>query len=294
MRFASGKTDNFIVDLKTLEIKIARSENLPALPQVASAVLKLADDPNASARSVEQVIERDAAMAAKILRVANSSYYSAGAVPSIGRAVSLLGINALRSLVISVAYSQIVGGKSSAARFDKKQFWQHSLAVGTTARILGKLKIPGKAEELYAAGMMHDIGLIVLDKFAPEVLDEAISLTHREPMPLDQALRSTAGYDQSEVGYALAQRWNLSAVLKDAVRWVNNPFEAENMETTAMITIANRIADQAGYPNNTTVLEDGYSDELLDAVGMPAQQCEAIVAVVQNEVARSASAFALK
>jgi HD-like signal output (HDOD) protein len=286
--------DNLAVDLKTLEIKISRSENLPALPQVVTSVLRLADDPNSSARAVEQVIERDPAMTAKILRVANSSYYASGAVPSISRAISLLGLNALRSLVVSVAYHQIVTGKSHSTRFDKRQFWQHSLATATTARILGKLRMPMKAEELYSVGMMHDIGLIVLDKFAPEALDEALNLMARDPISLQQALQTSLGYDQSDVGYALAVKWNLSPMMQDAIRHVFRPFDAEFMETAAIITIANRIADQAGYPNNSTVLDAGFTDDLLDAVNLPPQQCEAIVAVVQAEVAKAAAGFGIK
>lgn len=288
------KADNSGVELRTLEIKISRSENLPALPQVVTSVLRLADDPNSSARAVEQVIERDAAMTAKILRVANSSYYASGAVPSIGRAISLLGLNALRSLVVSVAYHQIVSGKTHAVRFDKKQFWQHSLATATTARILGKLRMPTKSEELYGAGMMHDIGLIVLDKFAPEALDEAVSLTMREPMPLHVALKNTLGYDQSDVGSALAVRWNLSPLMQSAIKNIFDPFDSDHMEATAMVTIANRIADQAGFPNNSSVSDQGFSDELLEAVGIPPQQCEAIVAVVQAEVKKAATAFLIK
>lgn len=282
------------MDLKTLEIKIARSENLPALPQVVTSVLRLADDPNVSSRAVEQVIERDSAMTAKVLRVANSSYYASGNVPSIGRAISLLGLNALRSLVISVAYHQISGTKALSTKFDKKQFWQHCLAVAIASRILGKLKMPMKAEELYGAGMMHDIGLLALDKFAPDVLDTALAIVLRESTPLHKALYSTVGYDQSAVGAVLARQWNLSPLMCDALEFVFDPLESSQMQSTTIVTVANYLAHQAGYPNNSAIADEGFSEELLEAIDIPVAQTDAIVAVLKAEVSKAGQAFGIR
>lgn len=282
------------MDLRTLEIKIARSENLPALPQVVTQVLRMADDPNVSSRAVEQVIERDSAMTAKVLRVANSSYYANGNVPSIGRAISLLGLNALRSLVVSVAYHQMTSGKSSAQKFDKKQFWQHSLAVATASRILGKLKIPAKSEELYGAGMMHDIGLLALDKFAPEALDEALAIVMRESTSVHKALLSTLGYDQSHVGGVLAKQWNLSPIMCDALKYLFDPLESENLQSTTIVSVANYLAHQAGYHNNSTIADEGFTSELLGAIDLQEAQVDAIIAVVKAEVGKAGVAFGIR
>ncbi|MBC8065896.1 MAG: HDOD domain-containing protein, partial [Chlorobia bacterium] len=139
----------YYVNLQSLEIKIARSENLPVLPQIVSQIMKLADDPDASPKEMEQIIERDPAVTAKILRVANSSYYGVNNIPSIARAISMLGMNTIRSLIIGVAYQQIISGRTFASHFNKLEFWRHSLGVGTGSRILSKIKIPLSAEELY-------------------------------------------------------------------------------------------------------------------------------------------------
>ena len=121
------------MDLHQLSLKIARSENLPVLSNVVTQVLKLADDPNASPRTLEKIIERDPALTAKSLRVSNSSYYGMSQVTSIGRAISVLGMNTIRSLVIGVAYQQILGARTVAQKFDKMLFWKHSLAVAVVA-----------------------------------------------------------------------------------------------------------------------------------------------------------------
>src|SRR5262249_24324776 len=153
---------------------ISRSENLPVLPQIVSQVLKLADDVEASPKDMERIIERDPAITAKLLRVANSSYYGLHQVSSTGRAISMLGMNAVRSLVVGVAYQQIIAGRTQASHFNKLEYWRHSLGVATAARILAKLKAPMLSEEMYVAGMMHDVGLLVLDRFQPMELDKAV------------------------------------------------------------------------------------------------------------------------
>src|SRR5271157_330857 len=98
---------------------LARSENLPVLPQVVSSVLRLADDPDASPKEMERIIERDPGITAKILRVANSAYYGMSQVPTIGRALTALGMNNVRSLVVGVAYQQVISGREMAAHFSK-------------------------------------------------------------------------------------------------------------------------------------------------------------------------------
>src|SRR5690349_3012914 len=105
---------------------------------MVSRVLKMIDDPALQTRALEHVIESDPAITAKVLKVANSSYYGHGEVPSISRAIALLGLNTVRSLSVNVAYQQMVGGRPQAVKFSKLEFWRHSLAVGTCAKVLAR------------------------------------------------------------------------------------------------------------------------------------------------------------
>jgi len=188
------------VDLRSLEIKVSRSENLPVLPQIVSQVLTLADDPNASARSMERLIEADAAIAAKILRVASSAFYGNTPVPTIGRAISILGMNTIRALVVGIAYQQIMSGRTQSQLFSKVDFWRHCLATAIAARVLGKILMPTKADDLYCAGMLHDVGLLVLDRFAPGDLDSALKTAMEDGMPLYQAEDMLYGFNHAMIG----------------------------------------------------------------------------------------------
>ena len=282
------------MDLRSLEIKIARSENLPVLPQIVSQVLKLADDPEASPKAMEKVIERDPAITAKILRVANSSYYGLNQVPSIGRAISMLGMNTIRSLVVGVAYQQLMSGRAVASHFDKLEFWRHSLGVATGARILAKLKMPMRAEELYVAGMMHDVGLLVMDRFHPLELDKAVGYAIDEGMRLHEAENLLFGFDHSKLGSILAKQWGLSQVVLDAIEFHHQPDVDENKSaSTAVVAQANHLAHQCGLTNNIPCLDPQVDEMLLEMVGMPPEQLEVIKNVIAQEVVRAEESFGI-
>jgi HD-like signal output (HDOD) protein len=280
------------VDLQSLEIKIARSENLPVLPQIVSQVLKLADDPEASPKEMEKLIERDPAITAKILRVANSSFYGLNQVGSVNRAISMLGMNAIRSLVVGVAYQQIMAGRSIASQFNKLEFWRHSLGVATAARILAKLKMPMKAEELYVSGMMHDVGLLAMDRFHPLELDKAINFAFEEKMKLHEAEQLCFGFDHTQLGGMLAEKWGLTPGILGAVRFHHDwRMDEDNGATTAIVALSNDLAHQCGLTNNVPGAPIEMDESLLEFVGIPSEQLDVIRNVVVQEIARAEEAF---
>lgn len=280
------------VDLESIAIKVARSENLNVLPQIVSTILRMVEDPNASSRHIERIIERDPAITAKILRVANSSYYGGQQVPSIGRAVSLLGLNAVRSLVVSVAYQQVISTKSQSKLFDKLQFWKHSLAVATGARILAKMKMPMKAEEMYGAGMMHDVGMLVMERFAPDDFDKAIALSRDQRIPLHVAEQEVYGFDHTTIGSVLADKWSLTPLIQNAIHYHHNVMaDLEQTESTCIVAASEAMAHQAGIGNNsgaTTFELDPVAEMTL---GLPPEQYPVIAQVMADEVNRAQQAF---
>lgn len=271
---------------------MARSENLPVLPQAVSSVLKLADDPNSSPRDLEKVIERDPAITAKILRVANSSYYGGSRIPTIGRAISFLGMNAIRSLVVGVAFQQMISGKASSQNFDKVEYWRHSLAVATACRILGKIVMPTRAEELFCIGMMHDIGMLILDRFMSDSFDACFVEARQMGMPVHVVEAEKMQFDHAEVGGILAEKWGLGTMAIHGVRYHHCPTEdGEYFETTSIIAIANTLAHQSGFTNNMPGLEYEIDSEVFNTLGIPEEQLKIIGDVMAQEVQKAQEAF---
>jgi HD-like signal output (HDOD) protein len=282
------------VQLSALEIRVARSENLPVLPQIVGKALRLADDPNVSARDLEHLIEREPAIAGKVMRVANSAAYGRACAPTLNRAISLLGFNLMRALIIGVAFQESLATRESAKNLDRVALWRHSLATATAARILGCLRMPRIAEELFVAGMLHDVGLLVLDRFAPAELDAAICLARAERSPLYHAEQQRNGWDHTDAGGILADKWGLPALIKHAILFHHNPLmDGEYYETTCYIAAANALAHQCGYRNNQPEAVFAIDEEVAAAISMPVEQFASISLVVINEVAKAEQAFGI-
>lgn len=283
------------MDLRSLEIKMSRSENLPVLPQIASSVLRLADDPDSSCRQMEQLIERDSAIAAKVLRVANSSYYGLSGVQSIGRAISILGMNTVRSLVIGIAYQQVIAARQLSKNFSKVEFWRHSVAVATAAKILGRLALPARAEELYSAGLMHDVGLLVLDRFAPDELDESFRYAREQRIRLHEAEQLLYDCDHAQIGGLLSDRWGLTGALRNGIRYHHAPAEDEtHSQFSSFVALADALAHQCGFHNAMPHYEIEIDPAAIEATGIPIEQCDPIRAVIISEIEKVQESLQIK
>ncbi len=280
------------MELSSLALKLARSENLPVLSQVANNVLKLADSPDASPRAMEQVIVRDPAITAKILRVANSSFYGLNGVETIGRAVATLGMNTIRSLVIGIAYQQLMAGKEQTSHYNKVEFWRHSLAVAIACKIIAMIKMPAKAEELYGIGMMHDVGILVMDRFLPNELNLIIQTAHAKKCSISEIEVELLGFDHSDVGALLAEKWGFSGMMLAGIKYHHSMIEDnEHTDTTAVIALADGIAHQAGFTNNSPAIQYDLDPFAVKTLGIHEEQIKIISEVVAKEVEKAQEAF---
>ena len=270
---------------------MARSENLPVLPQAVSEIMRLADDPNANQRELERAFEQDPAMTAKILKVANSAYYGGANVPTIGRAISFLGMSAIRSLVVGVSFQQMSLNKSESKHFDKLQFWKHSVATALASRVIAKLKVPAKGEELYCTGMMHDIGLLVFERFVPKEFDEAVDLSTRSGKSMIDAEREVLGFDHAEVGGILAEKWGLNDLMRNGIKYHLDPRkDHQHGEMTCVIHWADIIASQCGY-KGPGISKLPSEAELAKSIGLPEEQIPIIQQVVIQELEKVQQSF---
>lgn len=280
------------VELASLGIRISRSENLPVLSQSASAVLKLVDNHDVGPREIESAIAKDPAITAKILKAANSAYYGGVKVPTVGRAVQFLGMNSVRSLVVGIAFQQMTSGKGETPGFNKLEFWKHSLAVATASRILGRIRVPDKAEELYCAGVMHDVGMLVLDRFMPMEFQTALVSSQRTKRPLYEAERQTYGFDHAEVGALLAEHWHLTPIMHCAIQYHHNPMRDENcFETTKIVAAADAIAHKCGFKNSVDGSVHDLENDLCGITGLSEEHMDKVMSLVMTEVEQAQAAL---
>lgn len=275
------------MELSALQIRVARTPGLGMLPQVTTQILKLVDNPNASARQVGALIERDAGLATKLLKTANSPYYGmSGKVRTVSQAISVMGLSAVRSAIVSQAYQQMAGGRAHARRFDKVAFWQHSLATAVAARILARFKGWRDPEEAFLAGLLHDAGRLVMDRFLTTEFDQAITLSLERGCPLIDAEREVLGYTHVEVGLLLGEQWQLPESLLEGIRRHHEAVPYESSPIGCLVAAANVLAHQVGFAVGAPVLYE-LPAEIQASLQLPPEQFEGLKQALVQEVART-------
>ncbi|MCB1183732.1 HDOD domain-containing protein [bacterium] len=245
---------------------IMTTRDLPAMPQVASKVLELSSDPNTSAKQLQQVISDDQAMTGRILKIANSAMYSCSRkVKTLTEAIVMLGFNSIRSLVVTSAARNLYNTRKSRTGLKERLLWEHSIGSAFAARLLAAERAPSLAEEAFLAGLMHDIGKLVLNLRVPEQFDEVVQIVYNENRPFHVTEHEMLGFDHTHVGALLVNKWKLSPVLEDVILNHHNA-EALSPENPILcyLDLANRLCKKMGI---------GFIDDPdLDLMNCPANQ----------------------
>ena len=149
--------------------------DLPALPDIALRAMRLAEDPEWEVTTLDQTIRRDQALAARFLRLANSAFFGARSkISTLDRAITLVGITRVRSVLLAAALEGLHEGKRS--NFKGKILWDHALATGCLSQHLAGIHGRSEPEEAFMAGLLHDIGRPVLDQMMTDKYAEVVAL----------------------------------------------------------------------------------------------------------------------
>ncbi len=221
---------------------------LASLPEVSIKVNQMVDDPNSGVNEIGKVISQDPALSAQLLRIANSPFYGiSGSIDSISRAVTVLGTQQIRDMVFSATATKAFEGIPNEI-ISVDDFWHHSLYCGLLARELANQTQKAQGEMLFTAGLLHDIGHLVMFNRIPELAHKAIMHTIEPNVDLElfQSEREIIGFDHSQVGGKLAEQWQLPKNLVECVMFHHEPEQAQEFpDEVLLIYIANKIASQA-------------------------------------------------
>ena len=245
---------------------ILTTRDLPAMPQVASKVLELSSDPNTSAFQLQQVIADDQAMTARILKIANSALYSCSRkIKTLTEAIVMLGFNSIRSLVVTSAARNLYNTKTSQTGLKERLLWEHSIGCAFACRILASETRPALTEEAFLAGLMHDIGKLVLNIQTPELFDQIVQVVYNENRSFCITEKEIIGFDHSEVGALLVNKWKLSPNLEEVIKnHHNNAALSPEAPLLLYLDLGNKLCHKLGI---------GFlQDPDLDIVGCQANQ----------------------
>jgi HD-like signal output (HDOD) protein len=269
---------------------------LPTLPTIVLQLHRVLDDPDAGASEVAAVIEQDPALTVRLLRAVNSSAFARSGPPisSVTGAVSMLGVNQVRAVCVVLAVMKAFGGPAS--RFDARVFWTHSATVAQLARELWDrvgLARSVTPDDAYVVGLLHDVGLLVLDQHFREDLDDVLAM-QRDGESLAPLEEQQLGMDHGAVAGLLIGRWQLPSWVAEAVSHHNHPGDAppEVSQLAKVIAAAEAMCWEAdlGLPIEGRPLAPATA--LLLAIGVPPQEVDHLLAGVKQVHARAASCLA--
>lgn len=233
--------------LRTL---VAGLHSVPSLPTLYQQIVQALRSPDVSLSAIGTIVGRDPGMTAKILQLVNSAFFGLGRpVASPGQAVSFLGLDTIRALVLSVdVFEQFDPKKIRAFRLES--LWQHSLSVGTLAKTIATAESAIKRirEESLLAGLLHDIGKLILVANLPHEYDVAQALAVRERMCMVDAQTQVFGCSHPEVGAYLLRIWGIPDEVVEAVAFHHRPSESPADHFTALTAVHAANALEAIVP----------------------------------------------
>ena len=245
---ANGEEDASSPHRAALEKLFTRISEVSTLPTVVTRIIELADDEFSNVSDLLQAIEGDPALAARVLRRVNSSYYGLrNKVADLRSAVSLLGLLEIRGLALTVYVSRMFQEGGDFLSYSREGLWNHSLGVAMIARHVSRVCDCAVPDEAYLAGLLHDIGLILLDQRLRKhfcVVIEKID----EQTPTSQIEREILTFDHADLGAFVSDRWNFPEQIVAAIRHHHHPteYEGSHQELVYVIAVANYLCTRAG------------------------------------------------
>lgn len=227
---------------ESLRALLERAERLPTLPVVALKILEMVKKDDVTVAEMERVISHDPPLAAKVLRIINSPFYSLPhKVTSVRQAVSLLGINSVKNLALgfSLVKSNLKAGGDG---FDYRGFWKKSIIGAVAGKLLAR-QAPGiSCEDCFFLGLLQDIGVLALNQTMPERYAQALRLKREKQVPLVEAEREVLGFDHAEAGSFLIEHWGLPPSFHVPIR---DHHEPERSDNPALLPLSRLLATSA-------------------------------------------------
>ncbi len=275
----------------TLASIIQGKNDLASLPDIFHQIIEALKNPNSSASFVADIIGKDTSLSAKLLRLVNSSFYGfPNKVDTLSRAVTITGTNQLTNLALGV--SVISAFKDIPAEImDMASFWRHSVACGILARLLaGRMRNPGE-ERFFVAGMLHDIGRLVMFRNFPALAREAVVKAAEKNITVTEAEAEVWGFNHAKLAGALLKEWKFPVTLENAIQGHHNPLSSRNPLEPAILHVADVVAHTLAIGSSGTRLVPPLVPEAWDLLGLSKNVLSALVPQVDQQVEDIMRAF---
>jgi len=281
------------MDNPKLQQYVDKIGDLPPMPDVAARVLRAIESDDCSVSDLRKIIERDPAIVARVLKVANSALYGfTRQIDTLSHALALLGMQTVKNLVLAASLRQVF------KRFGlmEKLLFEHASITGPVAHRLARELSGGiNAEEAFVSGLLHDLGQIVLANNHREEYEAVFARTYNQNIGFVEAENDAFGFHHGELGAEVAKRWQLSELQESVIRYHHEPellgdLEPEVQKVCALITVASSALTKLGVGRRSP--SDSLDPLALGAwelLGLSLENVDDIVALASEEAERARS-----
>jgi len=270
--------------LARVRAQIINSKDLPTIPVLLARILAVVDGERSSTRDLVEVMQRDQALSGRVLRLANSGFFGfAREVSTVSRAVMILGFGTVRSLALGVKVWDTFMGDERGLKLT--ELWEHSALVGAAARLIAQQARAADPEEIFTAGLLHDIGPAVLALRFPAEYAKVVNGAAADPAtPLVEHERAAFGIDHGQAGAWLGEAWALPPAIVDAAAHHEEPIApATVLRPPVIVALANRLVHWTDLDGGAIDPEAERQLEALGAAGLSLPVWVELAALLQGQ-----------
>jgi len=271
--------------------------DIATLPEVTVKIIGIVEDPRSTARDLHDIIKTDPALSARLLKVVNSAFYGLpGQIATIDRAIVLLGLSTVKNIAIAASIGRLFTGERISESFTGRDIWRHSVAVAVLTRQIYRQAFAHQpdADEAFLAGLIHDLGLLVIRQAFPEQLAQVIDTCAKEGGSFCAIEERILGANHQLFGQQLAAKWKFPNRLRTVLGYhhMAESLAPEHRVMPAIIQIADTIAAQErlGFP--LTAANQAITPEQLAAIDLAPEALEEFRAALAENVASAEATLA--
>lgn len=284
-----------IMETNTDIVKLVQGVGgLVTLPDVFIRINQLVEDPDSSIADIARAVSQDPSFTVRLLRVANSPFYGfSSTIDTVAKAVSVIGTSQIRNLALSMSVAKTFAGLPNTL-VSMDNFWRHSLYCALTARILAGQARKCDPEAVFTAGLLHDIGELIIFNRLPEQAKEALLLVldQVDDLPVYQAERQVIGFDHAQVGGELARQWHLPPLLEECIAYHHSIGDAKrHPRETALVHLANILAQMAELDTLNSDDISPIDPHAWEITGLDEAVIELVVREAQEEIVETEKLF---
>jgi putative nucleotidyltransferase with HDIG domain len=275
--------ENYVESSRALDKIVSSIGELPATPAIIASLMGLTSDINSDIEKITQAIMTDQSLTARVLKLSNSSFYGRSKeINSLREAVLLLGFKTLRSLVVAASTH---GLYTSTGGENHNKLWEHALATAIASRIIAKTLNHPHAEEAFIAGLLHDIGKLVLLQKKEKEYKEIINTVEESKGKFIEAEDKIFGFNHTDAGLLVLHKWSFPTDLINAVFEHHDPIdlEQETIRLSYIVNAGNLLAKKIPVGFNDYCPEDLSQIPSFIHIGLGAEHLESMESLMAEQ-----------